>query len=68
MVYCVAYTPVESSFPVYGGFWAGAQEAKINYMGTWDVEVIDERTRARGADLLQLAVQRLRGNRTSRSI
>ena len=48
VVYCVAYTPVESSFPVYGGFWAGAQEAKVNYMGTWDVEVIDELAPAPG--------------------
>jgi nicotinamidase-related amidase len=48
VVYCVAYTPLEATLPVYGGFWAGAQEAKANYLGTWDVEVIDELAPARG--------------------
>jgi nicotinamidase-related amidase len=42
VVFCVAYTPLETKFPVYGRFWTGAQEARANYMGTWDVEVIDE--------------------------
>jgi nicotinamidase-related amidase len=43
VVYCVAYTPPdESRWPVYGGFWTGSQQIKVNYMGTWDVEIIDE--------------------------
>jgi nicotinamidase-related amidase len=48
VAYCVAYTPLETRFPVYGGFWAGAEAAKVNYMGTWDVEIIDELAPAAG--------------------
>ncbi len=43
VVYCVAYTPPdETRWPVYGGFWQGSQQLKVNLMGTWDVEIIDE--------------------------
>jgi nicotinamidase-related amidase len=42
VVYCVAHTPLDTKFAAYGGFWAGAEQAKVNYMGTWDVEIIDE--------------------------
>jgi nicotinamidase-related amidase len=48
LVFSVAYTPRESRFPVYGNFWAGAKEAKVNYMGTWDVGVIEELAPAPG--------------------
>ena len=42
VVYVCTYTPRDAIFPAYGGFWAGAQEAKVNYMDTWDVEIIEE--------------------------
>jgi nicotinamidase-related amidase len=43
VAYCVAYTPPdETRWPIYGGFWLGSQQLKVNYMGTWDVEIIDE--------------------------
>lgn len=48
VIYCVAYTNPESVFPVYGGFWPGVKESRANYMGTWDVEVIEELTPASG--------------------
>jgi nicotinamidase-related amidase len=48
VAYCVAYTPLETRFPAYGGFWAGAEAVKVNYMGTWDVEIIDELAPATG--------------------
>ncbi len=46
VVFCVAYTDPDTKFPVYGGFWPGVKESKANYMGTWDVEVIEELTPA----------------------
>lgn len=48
VVYCVAYTPLDTTFAAYGGFWAGAEQAKVNHMGTWDVEIIDELAPASG--------------------
>jgi nicotinamidase-related amidase len=42
VVYCVAYTPRETKWPAYGGFWIGSQQFEVNYMGSWDVEIIDE--------------------------
>ena len=48
VIFCIAYTPQETKFPVYGAFWPGVKEAKANYMGTWDVEVIEELTPAPG--------------------
>ena len=48
VVYCVARTPAETKWPAYGGFWIGSQQLKVNYMGTWDVEVIDELAPAPG--------------------
>jgi nicotinamidase-related amidase len=42
VVYCVAYTRPETKWPVYGGFWIGSQQLQVNYLGTWDVEIIDE--------------------------
>jgi nicotinamidase-related amidase len=48
VVYCVAYTPRETSWPAYGGFWTGSQQIEVNYMGTRDVEVIDELAPAPG--------------------
>lgn len=42
VVYCVAYTPLDTKFPVYGSFWAGARQADVNRLDTWDVEIIDE--------------------------
>jgi nicotinamidase-related amidase len=48
VVYCVTYTAPEVKWPVYGGFWEGSQKIKVNHMGTWDVEVIDELAPAKG--------------------
>ena len=48
VVYCVAYTPTETKWPAYGGFWIGSQRLDVNYMGTWDVEIIDELAPAPG--------------------
>jgi nicotinamidase-related amidase len=42
VAFCVAHTPLETRFPVYGGFWQGSKQIQVNHMGTWDVEVIDE--------------------------
>jgi nicotinamidase-related amidase len=42
VIFVCAYTPLDSKFPVYGNFWPGARESKTNYLGTRDVEVIDE--------------------------
>jgi nicotinamidase-related amidase len=42
VIFCIAYTPADTKFPAYGAFWPGVRESKANYMGTWDVEVIDE--------------------------
>lgn len=48
VVYTVAYTPPEVKWPAYGGFWRGSQQIKVNHMGTWDVEVIEELAPAPG--------------------
>lgn len=48
VIYTVAYTPPEVEWPAYGGFWEGSQQVKVNHMGTWDVEVIDELAPAPG--------------------
>jgi len=48
VVFCVAYTNPDTKFPVYGRFWPGAKESKANYMGTWDVEIIEELTPTAG--------------------
>jgi nicotinamidase-related amidase len=42
VAYCVAYTPADSKWPSYGGFWQGCRQIEVNRMGTWDVEIIDE--------------------------
>ena len=42
VVFCVACTDPDSKFPVHGGFWPGVKESKVNYKGSWDVEVIEE--------------------------
>jgi nicotinamidase-related amidase len=42
VVYMSAYTPDDTKFPVYGGFWRGVQESGANKLGTRDVEIIDE--------------------------
>jgi nicotinamidase-related amidase len=42
VIYVCTHTPRDATFPEYGSFWAGAREARVNYMGTWDVEVIEE--------------------------
>ncbi len=42
VVFCVAHTPLDTKFAAYGDFWAGAEQAKVNHLGTWDVEIIDE--------------------------
>jgi nicotinamidase-related amidase len=48
VAYCVAYTPEDSPWPAYGGFWQGCQQMEVNRMGTWDVEIIDELRPASG--------------------
>jgi ureidoacrylate peracid hydrolase len=48
VIYCVAYTDPDTKFPVYGGFWPGVKESKANYMGTWDVQIIEELAPAQG--------------------
>jgi nicotinamidase-related amidase len=48
VVYCVAYTPLDTKFAAYGGFWAAAEQANVNRLGTWDVEIIDELAPASG--------------------
>jgi nicotinamidase-related amidase len=42
VVFVNAYTPENTKFPVYGRFWPGVQKSKVNFLGTRDVEVIDE--------------------------
>jgi nicotinamidase-related amidase len=37
VVYSVTYTSPGVKWPVYGGFWQGSQQIKVNHMGTWDV-------------------------------
>lgn len=48
VVYTVAYTPSEVDWPAYGGFWQGSRRIKVNHLGTWDVEVIEELAPAPG--------------------
>ncbi len=48
VAYCVAYTPSEVTWPAYGAFWNGSKAVRVNHMGTWDVEVIDELAPAPG--------------------
>jgi len=48
VAYCVAYTPEDSKWPAYGGFWQGCRQIEVNRMGTWDVEIIDELEPASG--------------------
>ncbi len=48
VAYCVAYTPAEVDWPAYGAFWGGSQALKVNFMGTWDVEIIEELAPAEG--------------------
>jgi nicotinamidase-related amidase len=48
VAYCVAYTPEDSKWPAYGGFWQGCRQIEVNRMGTWDVEIIDELKPASG--------------------
>jgi len=48
VVYCIAYTPEDSPWPAYGGFWQGCQQIEVNRRGTWDVEIIDELRPASG--------------------
>jgi nicotinamidase-related amidase len=48
VAFCVAYTNPDTKFPAYGGFWPGVKESKANYMGTWDVEIIEELTATAG--------------------
>ena len=42
VVYVNAYTPDDVKLPVYGRFWPSLSRNRVNYMGTPDVEVIDE--------------------------
>jgi biuret amidohydrolase len=42
VVYVNAYTPEDAKLPVYGRFWPSLSRNRVNYMGTRDVEVIDE--------------------------
>ena len=42
VVFVNAYTPEETKLPVYGRFWPSLSRNRVNYMGTHDVEVIDE--------------------------
>jgi biuret amidohydrolase len=42
VIFVCTYTAVDARFPVYGNFWPGVKESKVNFMGTRDVEVIDE--------------------------
>jgi len=37
-----AYTPEDTKIPVYGRFWPSLSRNRVNYLGTRDVEVIDE--------------------------
>lgn len=48
VAYTVAYTPPDVAWPAYGGFWQGSQQIRVNHMGTWDVEVIEELAPAPG--------------------
>jgi nicotinamidase-related amidase len=42
VVYVNAYTPEDVELPAYGRFWPSLSRNRVNYLGTRDVEVIDE--------------------------
>ena len=42
VVFVNAYTPTRRKLPVYGRFWPSLSRNRVNYLGTPDVEVIDE--------------------------
>jgi nicotinamidase-related amidase len=42
VIFVNAYTPAETRLPAYGRFWATLSRSRVNYLGTKDVEVIDE--------------------------
>ena len=42
VVFVNAYTPEDAKLPVYGRFWPSLSRNRVNYLGTPDVEVIDE--------------------------
>ena len=48
VIFVNARTPVDTKFPIYGKFWPGVEKSKVNFMGTRDVEVIDEIAPAAG--------------------
>ena len=52
MFYVVAYTPDDSTSPVYGLFWRGIEESQVNKLGTRDVEIVDELTPRDGEPVL----------------
>jgi biuret amidohydrolase len=51
VAYVNAYTPEEVKLPVYGRFWPSLSRNRVNYLGTPDVEVIDELTPQTGEPL-----------------
>jgi nicotinamidase-related amidase len=42
VIFVCTYTPDDTKYASYGGFWTGGREIIVNRMGTRDVEVIDE--------------------------
>lgn len=48
VIYVCTYTAEDVRFPAYGFFWPGVKESRVNYMGTRDVEVIEELAPAEG--------------------
>jgi nicotinamidase-related amidase len=42
VIFVVTYTPPDARVPVYGAFWPGAKALRANFIGTPDVEVIEE--------------------------
>jgi nicotinamidase-related amidase len=48
VLFVVTYTPEDFKVPAYGPFWPAAKEAKVNFLGTQDVEIIDELAPAPG--------------------
>jgi nicotinamidase-related amidase len=51
VIFVNAYTPADTKFPVYGRFWPGVEKSGVNFMGTRDVDVIDELAPADGEPL-----------------
>lgn len=51
VLYSVTYTSPDVEWPAYGGFWQGSRQIKVNHMGTWDVEVIEELKPAPGEQI-----------------